>query len=171
MAAPARGILNERLARFGTTIFTEMSALAVRTGSLNLGQGFPDTNGPAEVLEAAVAAIRAGHNQYPPGPGIPALRHAIADHRRRFHGQELDPDAEVLVTTGATEAIAAALLALCEPGDEVVTFEPYYDSYAACIAMAGGERRVVTLRPPQYAFDSDELRAAITPRTKLILFN
>src|SRR3954451_21039489 len=171
MTAPARGILNARLAGFGTTIFTEMSALAVRTGSLNLGQGFPDTDGPAEGLEAAVAPIRAGHNQYPPGPGIPALRHAIADHRRRFHGQQLDPDAEVLVTTGATEAIAAALLALCEPGDEVVCFEPFYDSYAACIAMAGAERRVVTLRPPDWAVDPDELAAAFSPRTRLALLN
>jgi N-succinyldiaminopimelate aminotransferase len=171
MAAPARGILNERLAGFGTTIFTEMSALAVRTGSLNLGQGFPDTDGPAEVLEAAVAAIRAGHNQYPPGPGIPALRQAIAAHQERFHRQALDPDGEVLVTTGATEAIAASLLALCEPGDEVVTFEPFYDSYAACIAMAGAERRVVTLRPPDWAVDPDELAAAFSSRTRLVLLN
>src|SRR3954468_352282 len=171
MAAPARGILSERLPGFGTTIFTEMSALAVRTGSLNLGQGFPDTDGPAEVLEAAVAAIRAGHNQYPPGPGIPALRQAIAAHQARFHGQALDPDGEVLVTTGATEAIAASLLALCEPGDEVVTFEPFYDSYAACIAMAGAERRVVTLRPPDWAVDPDELAAAFSSRTRLVLLN
>src|SRR4051795_8062157 len=171
MTAPARGILNARLARFGTTIFTEMSALAVRTGSLNLGQGFPDTDGPAEVLEAAVAALRGGHNQYPPGPGIPALRHAIADHQRRFHGQELDPDGEVLVTTGATEAIAAALLALCEPGDEVVCFEPFYDSYAACIAMGGPGGGVVALRPPDWAVDPDELAAAFSPRTRLVLLN
>ena len=171
MTAPARGVLNARLAGFGTTIFAEMTALAVRTGSLNLGQGFPDTDGPAEVLEAATAAIRSGHNQYPPGPGIPALREAIAAHQRRFRGQELDPDGEVLVTTGATEAIAAALLALCEPGDEVVCFEPFYDSYAACIAMAGAERRVVTLRPPDWAFDPEELEAAFSPRTRLVLLN
>src|SRR5215211_1463185 len=171
MTAPARGYLTERLAGFGTTIFAEMSALAVRTGSLNLGQGFPDTDGPQEILDAAVAALRSGHNQYPPGPGIPALRHAIADHQRRFHGQELDPDSEVLVTTGATEAVAAALLALCEPGDEVVCFEPFYDSYAACIAMAGAERRVVTLRPPDWAVDPDELAAAFSPRTRLVLLN
>ena len=142
MAVTARPLLNRRLASFGTTIFAEMSALAARTGAINLGQGFPDTDGPPEVLEAAVEALRAGHNQYPPGPGIPELRAAIAAHQRRFYGIELDPDGEVLVTTGATEAIAAALLALCEPGDEVVTFEPYYDSYAACIALAGAERRV-----------------------------
>src|SRR3954454_6443435 len=171
MAAPARGILNERLPGFGTTIFTEMSALAVRTGSLNLGQGFPDTDGPAEVLEAAVAAIRAGHNQYPPGPGIPALRQAIAAHQELSHRQALDPDGEVLVTTGATEGIAAALLALCEPGDEVVTFEPYYDSYAACIALAGARRRTVVLRPPDYAIDPDALAAAFSARTRLVLVN
>jgi N-succinyldiaminopimelate aminotransferase len=123
------------------------------------------------VIEAAVAALRGGQNQYPPGPGIPALREAIAAHQRRFYGIELDPDGEVLVTTGATEAIAAALLALCERGDEVVTFEPYYDSYAACIAMAGATRRPVTLRPPDYAVDPDELAAAFTPRTRAVLLN
>jgi N-succinyldiaminopimelate aminotransferase len=166
-----RPALTSRLEGFGTTIFAEMSALAARTGAINLGQGFPDTDGPPEVLEAAVEAMRAGRNQYPPGPGIPELRAAIAEHQRRFHGLELDPDGEVLVTTGATEAIAAALLALCEPGDEVVTFEPYYDSYAACIAMAGATRRVVTLRPPGYALDPDRLAAAFTDRTRLILLN
>ena len=148
-----------------------MSALALETGAINLGQGFPDTDGPAEVKQAAVDAIEAGHNQYPPGIGVPVLRHAIAEHQQRFYGLTYDADTEVLVTAGATEAIAAALLALCGPGDEVVTFEPYYDSYAACIAMAGAERRVVTLHPPQYSFDADALRAAITPRTKLILLN
>jgi N-succinyldiaminopimelate aminotransferase len=163
--------LSSRLAGFGTTIFAEMSALANRTGAVNLGQGFPDTDGPAEVLEAAVAALRAGHNQYPPGPGIAALREAIAAHQRRFHGIELDPDGEVLVTTGATEGIAATLLALCEPGDEVVTFEPYYDSYAAGIALAGATRRPVTLRPPDYAVDPDALAAAFSPRTRLVLLN
>jgi N-succinyldiaminopimelate aminotransferase len=168
---PARGLLSSRLAGFGTTIFAEMSALAVRTGAINLGQGFPDTDGPAEVIEAAVEAIRGGHNQYPPGPGIPALRQAIAAHQRRFHGIELDPDGEVLVTTGATEAIAAALLALCEPGDEVVTFEPYYDSYAACIALAGARRVPVTLRPPDYAIDPEALAAAFSSRTRLVLVN
>jgi N-succinyldiaminopimelate aminotransferase len=163
--------LTSRLAGFGTTIFAEMSALAARTGAINLGQGFPDTDGPAEVIEAAARAMRAGANQYPPGPGIPALRAAIAEHQRRFYGIELDPDGEVLVTTGATEAIAAALLALCEPGDEVVTFEPYYDSYAACIALADARRRPVTLRPPDYAIDPDALAAAFSPRTRLVLLN
>jgi N-succinyldiaminopimelate aminotransferase len=171
MAAPSRALLSSRLAGFGTTIFAEMSALAARTGAINLGQGFPDTDGPAEVLEAAVAAMRQGHNQYPPVPGIPRLREAIAEHQRRFYGIELDPDGEVLVTTGATEAIAAALLALCEPGDEVVTFEPYYDSYAACIALAGARRRAVTLRPPDYAVDPEALAAAFSPRTRLVLLN
>jgi N-succinyldiaminopimelate aminotransferase len=167
-----RPALTSRLTGFGTTIFAEMSALAARTGAINLGQGFPDTDGPPEVLEAAVAAMRAGVNQYPPGPGIPELRAAIADHQRRFHGIELDPEGgEVLVTTGATEGIAAALLALCEPGDEVVTFEPYYDSYAACIEMAGATRRVVTLRPPDYAVDPDQLAAAFSDRTRLVLLN
>jgi N-succinyldiaminopimelate aminotransferase len=163
-----------RMQGFGTTIFAEMSALAVATGSVNLGQGFPDTDGPAEVLGAAVAAIQDGaHNQYPPGPGIPELRQAIARHQRRFYGFEFDADTEVLVTAGATEAIAAALLALVDGGDEVVTFEPYYDSYAACIALAGARRTVVTLRPGErrWTFDPDALRHAITPRTKVILLN
>src|ERR671916_447193 len=149
--------LGHRLQGFGTTIFAEMSALAVRTGAITLGQGFPDTDGPAEVIEAAVAAMRDGANQYPPGPGVPELREAIAGHQRRFYGIALDLESEVLVTTGATEAIAAALLALCEPGDEVVTFEPYYDSYGACIAMAGATRRPVTLRPPGFELDPDAL--------------
>ncbi|MFF9647505.1 MULTISPECIES: pyridoxal phosphate-dependent aminotransferase [unclassified Streptomyces] len=171
-----RPLLNRRLAEFGTTIFAEMTALAVRTGSINLGQGFPDTDGPEEVREAAVRALRAGHgNQYPPGPGVPELRAAIADHQRRRYGLGLDPDTEVLVTAGATEAIAASLLALLEPGDEVIALEPYYDSYAACIAMAGGVRVPVTLHPDAatgtYRLDLDELRAAVTPRTRLILLN
>ncbi len=163
--------LNARLQGFGTTIFAEMSALAVRTNALNLGQGFPDTDGPAAVAEAAVAAIRAGHNQYPPGPGIPELRRAVADHQQRFYGLTVDPDREVLVTAGATEALAATLLALLEVGDEVVIFEPFYDSYAACVAMAGGVRRGVLLRTPDYAFDPAELAAAVTPRTRLLLLN
>jgi N-succinyldiaminopimelate aminotransferase len=171
MATTGRPLLNRRLDGFGTTIFAEMSALATRTGAINLGQGFPDTDGPAAVIEAAIEAMRAGQNQYPPGPGIAPLRAAIAAHQRRFYGIELDPDGEVLVTTGATEAIAAALLALCEPGDEVVTFEPYYDSYAACIAMAGATRRLVTLRPPDYAVDPEALAAAFSPRTRVVLLN
>ncbi|MEV0393458.1 pyridoxal phosphate-dependent aminotransferase [Polymorphospora rubra] len=166
--------LVRRMRPFGTTIFAEMSALAVRTGAVNLGQGFPDTDGPPEMLAAAAEALRTGHNQYPPGPGIPALRAAVAAHQRRFWGLDYDPDGEVLVTAGATEAIAAAILGLCETGDEVVTFEPYYDSYAASIALAGAVRRPVTLRPStdgRYAFDPDELRAAFGPRTRLVLLN
>jgi N-succinyldiaminopimelate aminotransferase len=161
----------QRLQGLGTTIFAEMSALAVRTGSVNLGQGFPDTDGPDSLLEDAISAIRSGANQYPPGRGIPALRQAIVDHQKRFYGLEYDPDTQVLVTTGATEAIAAALLAYVEPGDEVIALEPYYDSYAACIAMAGGHRVPVTLRAPDFRLDLDELRAAVTPRTKVLLIN
>ena len=167
-----RPLLNRGLAGLGTTIFAEMSELAVATGSVNLGQGFPDTDGPAEIARAAADAILAGlGNQYPPGAGIAELRQAISEHQRRFYGMAVDPDGEVLVTAGATEAIAAALLALVEPGDEVIAFEPYYDSYAACIAMAGGIRVPVTLRAPAFRPDLDELRAAITPRTRLILLN
>ncbi|MDQ1493273.1 MAG: N-succinyldiaminopimelate aminotransferase [Actinomycetota bacterium] len=166
-----RRALGAHLQPFTTTIFNEMSVLAARTGSINLGQGFPDTDGPPEVAEAAIAAIRAGHNQYPPGAGLPALRQAIADHQRRCYGLDHDPDTEVVVTMGATEAIAAAVIGLCEPGDEVVTLEPYYDSYAATIAMAGAQRRVVTLRAPDFALDPDALAAAIGPKTRLILLN
>jgi N-succinyldiaminopimelate aminotransferase len=163
--------MGAHLQPFTTTIFNEMSVLAARTGSINLGQGFPDTDGPAEVAEAAVAAIRAGHNQYPPGAGLPALRQAVADHQRHWYGLDHDPDTEVVVTMGATEAIAAAVLGLCESGDEVVTLEPYYDSYAATIAMAGARRRVVTLRAPDFALDPDALAAAVGPKTRLILLN
>jgi N-succinyldiaminopimelate aminotransferase len=163
--------LASRLQGFGTTIFAEMSARAVETGAINLGQGFPDTDGPPEVLDAAVAAIRAGRNQYPPGPGVPELRAAVAAHQRHWYDLDYDPEAEVLVTAGATEAIASSLLSLCEPGDEVITFEPYYDSYAASIAMAGATRRVVQLRPPDYRFDADALSDAVSPRTRLVLLN
>ncbi|MGA3155624.1 MAG: pyridoxal phosphate-dependent aminotransferase [Streptosporangiaceae bacterium] len=167
-----RPLLNRRLTGMDTTIFAEMSALAVATGSINLGQGFPDTDGPAVVARAAADAILAGRgNQYPPGPGIPELRQAIAAHQKRFYGLDLNPDTEVLVTAGATEAIAAAMLALLEPGDEVIALEPYYDSYAACIAMAGATRVPVTLRPPGFRPDIDALRAAVTSRTRLILLN
>ena len=163
--------LTSRLQGFATTIFAEMSALAVETGAINLGQGFPDTDGPAVIAEAAIDAIRSGVNQYPPGPGIPELRQAVSEHQSRFYCLDYDADREVLVTAGATEAIAAALLALCEVGDEVVTFEPYYDSYGACIAMAGATRRVVTLSPPDYSFDVARLADAITPKTRLLLLN
>ena len=173
VTTPARPMphLTERLQGFGTTIFTAMSALAAETGAVNLGQGFPDTDGPAEVAEAAIAAIRAGHNQYPPLPGLLILREAIAHHRAHHRGQTFDPESEILVTTGATEALAASLLALTGPGDEVVTFEPYYDSYAAGIAMSGATRRVVTLRGNDFVFDPDEFEAAFSERTKVVLLN
>ena len=173
--------LTSRLQGFGTTIFAEMSALALATGAVNLGQGFPDYPGPPEVLETARRAIGTAHDQYPPGPGLPELRAAIARHHRRFTGLEFDPDAEVLVTAGATEAITAALLALLEPGDEVVLFEPMYDSYAAAVAMAGGTVRAVPLRAPapaagevsstRWTVDPAEVRRAVTPRSRLLLLN
>jgi N-succinyldiaminopimelate aminotransferase len=166
-----RDPLAERLHGLGTTIFAEMSALAVATGSVNLGQGFPDTDGPDEIAEAAIAAIRGGRNQYPPNPGIPELRAAIAAHQQRFYGQAVDPDSEIVVTTGATEAIAAAMLGLVDPGDEVIALEPFYDSYAAGIAMAGGRRVGITLRAPDFRLDVDRLRDAVTDRTRLILLN
>jgi N-succinyldiaminopimelate aminotransferase len=172
MGTVNRPLLNRRLEGLGTTIFAEMSARAVATGSINLGQGFPDRDGPPQIARAAADAILAGQgNQYPPGPGVPELRHAITEHQRRFYAMAYDPDTEVLVTTGATEAVAATLLALVEPGDEVIAFEPYYDSYAANIAMAGGVRVPVTLRPPGFRPDLAELAQAITPRTRLILLN
>ncbi len=174
-------MLVERMRPFTSTIFAEMSALALRTGAINLGQGFPDTDGPPSLLADAAANITGGINQYPPGPGVPELRAAVAEHQRRFHGLDVDPDA-VLITTGATEAVAAAVLALCDPGDEVVTFEPYYDSYSATVALASATLRTVALRPllvpdeqaarpPAFGFDPEELRAAFSPRTKVVLVN
>ncbi|MGA6163354.1 pyridoxal phosphate-dependent aminotransferase [Amycolatopsis magusensis] len=161
-----------RLQPFTSTIFAEMTALAVSTGAVNLGQGFPDTDGPAAMLDAAKDALFGGANQYPPGPGRPELRRAISAHRARY-GLEYDPDGEILVTAGATEAIAASLLALTEPGDEVIVIEPYYDSYAASVALAGATRRVVSLveRDGRFALDTDAVRAAITPKTRAILVN
>jgi N-succinyldiaminopimelate aminotransferase len=163
--------LVRRLQGFGTTIFAEMSELAARTGAINLGQGFPDTDGPALVLDAAVAAIRAGANQYPPGAGVPELRRAVADHRARRYGLVHDPDTEVLITAGATEGITAALLALCEAGDEVLALEPYYDSYAAATALAGATRVPLTLHPPDFRPDLDRLASLIGPRTRVLLLN
>ncbi len=163
-----------KLAGYGTTIFAEMSALAVKTGAINLGQGFPDSDGPPEVLDAAVSAIRSGLNQYPPGLGVPELRKAIADHQKRFYGLQIDPEREVLVTAGATEAIASVLLGMLEVGDEVVVFDPMYDSYQACISLAGARAVPVLLTPGEdgrYHFDAAVLRAAISARTKLILLN
>jgi N-succinyldiaminopimelate aminotransferase len=157
-----------RLTGLGTTIFTEMTALAAKTGAINLGQGFPDTDGPSSAIEAAVAALRGGENQYAPLPGVPALREAVLEHQRAYYG--LEPE-DVLITFGATEAIAAALLGLCDPGDEVVLLEPYYDSYAACIGFAGARRRPVTLRPPRFEVSEEGLRAAIGPRARVLLLN
>ena len=153
------------------SIFAEMSALAMRTGAINLGQGFPDEDGPAMVLEAARQAISDGVNQYPPGRGTPVLLEAIARHQQRFYGLTVDPGTEVLVTAGATEALAATLLALLEPGDEVVTFEPFYDAYGGLIALAGGVHRTVRLHSPDFQPDLDELAAVVTDRTRVILIN
>ncbi len=160
-----------RLEGIAPTIFTTMSTLAVRTGSVNLGQGFPDSDGPASLLAAAGEAVAAGHNQYAPGTGIPPLREAIARHQARHYGIELDPDTQVCVTTGCTEGVAAALLGLVEPGDEVIVLEPYYDSYVAMLQVAGAVRRPVTLHAPDYRLDPVELGAAVTPRTRFILLN
>ncbi|WP_410656799.1 pyridoxal phosphate-dependent aminotransferase [Amycolatopsis sp. lyj-112] len=165
-------VLVPRLQPFTSTIFAEMTALAVRHEAVNLGQGFPDTDGPSGMLDAAKNALFGGANQYPPGPGRPELRAAIARHRLRY-GTEYDPDTEILVTAGATEAIAASLIALTQQGDEVIVIEPYYDSYAAAVAMAGAERRVVGLveRDGRFALDIEGLRAAVTSRTRAILVN
>jgi N-succinyldiaminopimelate aminotransferase len=171
----AREPLVERMQSFGETIFAEMTALAIRLGALNLGQGFPDTDGPAAMLEVATNAIAGGVNQYPPGPGVPELREAVSRHQAQRYGLQYDPASEVFVTVGATEAVSATVLATCERGDEVVVFEPFYDSYPAVIALSGATRRVVTLRPDgptgRFTFDPAELRAAIGPRTRLMLIN
>jgi N-succinyldiaminopimelate aminotransferase len=163
--------LSARLQGIAPTIFTQMSALAVRTQSVNLGQGFPDVDGPPDVIAQAVSALQTAHNQYAPGPGVPELRQAVARHQHRHYGIELDPDDQVVVTTGCTEGIAAALLGLVDPGDEVIVLEPYYDSYVAMIQMAGGVRRPVTLRAPDFRLDLDELRAAVSPATRFVLLN
>jgi N-succinyldiaminopimelate aminotransferase len=170
--APGDTQLARRLRPFTTTIFATMSELARATGSVNLGQGFPDTDGPDELKEVAIEAIRRGDNQYPPSAGTPELRRAVAEHQRAWYGLEVDPDSDVLVTVGATEAIAATMLALCEPGDEVVMFEPSYDSYAACASMAGAVPSLVRLHPPDWSFDPGELaRACASPRVRMVLLN
>ena len=169
-----RDPLTEKLKGFGASIFAEMTSLAVSTGAVNLGQGFPDYDGPPEVLDRAREMISTGHNQYPPGTGIADLRHAIAEHQRRFWGLDVDPESGVLVTMGATEALAGALLGILDPGDEVVVFEPLFDTYAGCIALAGAVMSPVVLRPRSdggYGFDPDEFRAALSPRTRMILLN
>ena len=164
--APAR-----RIDGLGETIFAEMSALATATGSLNLGQGFPDSDGPPALLQAAQEAIATGHNQYPPGLGVPELRQAVAEHQRRHYRLELDPEREVLVTTGATEALTASILAFVEPGDEVVALEPFFDSYPAAVQMAGGRLRGVLLEPPHFTVTREALEAAVTDRTRVLLLN
>ncbi|MFL0288497.1 pyridoxal phosphate-dependent aminotransferase [Mycobacterium sp. SMC-21] len=162
-----------RLRPYASTIFAEMSALAARVGAVNLGQGFPDEDGPAPMLAVAQQAIADGVNQYPPGPGIPALRQAIAAQRTRHYGIDYDPDTEVLVTVGGTEAIAAAVIGLVEPGSDVLIIAPFYDSYSPVIAMAGCRRVVVPLAPDNHGFaiDIDRLRAAITPATRALILN
>jgi N-succinyldiaminopimelate aminotransferase len=164
-------MLARRLQGIPPTIFSEMSALAVRTGSVNLGQGFPDVDGPPAVIARAVEALQGGQNQYAPGTGVPALREAVVRHQARHYGLDLDPERQVCVTTGCTEGVAAALLGLVDEGDEVVVLEPYYDSYVAMIQMAGGVRRPVTLRSPDFRLDVAELRAAVGPRTRFVLLN
>ena len=163
--------LSARLQGFGTTIFTEMTRLALQHSAVNLGQGFPNFDGPEFIKEAAIAAIRAGHNQYARMTGIPDLNRAIAEHQRRFYDLRYDPDSEITVYSGATEAICAVFQALCDTGDEVVMFEPFYDSYRASITMAGAVPRVVTLRAPDFSYRPEELEAAITPKTRAILLN
>ena len=170
MGVPPNPHLVARMQGHRLSIFGEMSALAVETGAINLGQGFPDTDGPAEVTTAAIQAIRDGFNQYPPDRGIPELRQAVADHQARFYDQHVDPD-NVVVATGASEALGATVMALVEPGQEVIVFEPYFDLYAAVIELAGGVRRAVTLRTPDYSFDPAELEAAIKPSTRMIMVN
>jgi N-succinyldiaminopimelate aminotransferase len=160
-----------RIGAATTTIFAEMSALAIATQSINLGQGFPDTDGPAFMLEEARAAIASGMNQYPPGRGILPLRQAIAAHSSRMYGLSYDPESEIVITTGATEALAASMLAFVNPGDEVIALEPYFDSYAASIEVAGGQRVGVSLFGPDFRLDHAELAAAFTPRTKALLIN
>ena len=163
--------LTTRLQGFGTTIFAEMTALAIQHQAVNLGQGFPDFEGPDFIKQAAIEAIQNGHNQYCRPFGIPPLNQALADHQKRFWGLEYDPDTEITVYSGATEAIFATLTALCEVGDEVVLFEPFYDSYRASVASAGAVERIVTLRAPDFSYDPAQLEAAITAKTRIILVN
>ena len=170
MSVPPNPHLVTRMQGHRLSIFGEMSALAVETGAINLGQGFPDTDGPAEVTAAAIQAIRDGFNQYPPDRGIPELRQAVADHQARFYDQQVNPD-DVVVATGASEALGATVMALVEPGQEVIVFEPYFDLYAAVIELAGGVRRAVTLRTPDYSFDPAGLEAAINSSTRMIMVN
>ena len=162
---------NATISGLGTTVFEVMSALAREHRSVNLGQGFPDDNGPEEVRRAAADYLLNGHNQYPPMMGLPELRQAVAEHAKRFHGLDIDWQTEVLVTSGATEALGDCLFGLIEPGDEVVLIEPLYDSYLPIVRRAGGVPRLVRLEPPTWSLPREELAAAFNDRTKLILFN
>jgi N-succinyldiaminopimelate aminotransferase len=164
-------VITTRLRPFGTTVFAEMTALARDHGAINLAQGFPDFEGPADIVEAAVGALRGGHNQYARTRGHPPLTEAIAEAQAGYYGMEYDPESEVVVFSGATEGIAASLLGLLEPGDEVVLFEPFYDSYTPCIALAQAVPRFVTLRFPDFVLDEGELRARVTSRTRMIMLN
>ncbi|MGL3806080.1 aminotransferase class I/II-fold pyridoxal phosphate-dependent enzyme [Paeniglutamicibacter sp. R2-26] len=157
--------------QLGVTIFEEITALATKHNAINLGQGFPDTDGPTRLKQRAAQGISGNRNQYAPGAGIPALRQAIAEHQERFYGIKLNPEDEVIVTTGATEGIAASILAFVQPGDEVITFEPFYDSYGATIGLAGGIHRTVALAAPSFQPDLSQLREAFNPRTKMIVLN
>lgn len=163
--------LTHRLDGFGTSVFAEMTALARRHGAVNLGQGFPDFDGPGFVKDAAVEALGAGHNQYAPMPGLPALQEAVAAHQRRFYGIELDPASEVTIHAGATEALCATLAALLDPGDEAIVLEPFYDAYLPGIALAGARGRVVPLAPPGFRLDAAALEAAVSSKTRLVLLN
>ena len=171
MSTSRQPYLTSRLQGFGTTIFTEMTLLAQRHEAVNLGQGFPNFDGPESLKEAAIRAIRGGHNQYCRMTGLPELNRAVAAHQERFYGQTYDPDREVTVTNGATEALYATFQALCEVGDEVIFFEPFYDSYRACVAAAGGVERLVTLRSPEFDYAPEALERAITAKTRIILLN
>ncbi|MGI4955869.1 MAG: aminotransferase class I/II-fold pyridoxal phosphate-dependent enzyme, partial [Janthinobacterium lividum] len=162
---------NQLLSAMGTTVFTVMSALATQHGAINLGQGFPDTDGPEDVLQAAADALRDGRNQYPPLTGVPELRQAVADANARFYGLHVDPASEVVVTSGATEAITACLMALLNPGDEVVLIEPLYDTYLPVVRLLGAVPRLVRLQPPKWELPRAELAAAFGPKTKAILLN
>jgi aspartate/methionine/tyrosine aminotransferase len=163
--------MNPIFVNMPTSIFERMSALARETGAINLGQGFPEVDGPADVRETAARALMESSNQYPPMPGLPELREAVAAHYRRMQGLDLDWRREVTISSGATEAIAATLLALIEPGDEVVAFQPMYDAYAPLVARAGGVLRVVRLQPPDWRFDAAMLEAAFSPRTRVVIVN
>ena len=163
--------LSNRLDTLGTTIFTEMSALAAKTGAINLGQGFPDADGPHEIIESAIDAIHAGRNQYPPGAGFLELREAVAEHQKRWYGLEIDPVSEVVATTGASEAIFASIFATVDPGDEVIVFAPYFDLYLPAIHWAGATHRSVTMHAPDFRITAEALRAAVTDRTRVILLN